>query len=123
MSLIHKSILHQANDVARRANLDYIISSLKQCDSTLYVDLYKSLTTMQVTWKTGSSEEDKCQLVVDSLEEYLSPYISLDHIKGLGLAQVDELTVKNMLDIFSVLFKSCTGASEKMTGISFGILF
>lgn len=41
---------------------------------------------------------------MDALCEQLSPHISLDHICGTDLARPDLLTVRNLLDIFSVLF-------------------
>ena len=51
-----------------------------------------------------TSEAVKCQAVVDALNVHLSPHVRLDHIYGSDVAQFDTISIKNLLDIFSVLF-------------------
>ena len=51
-----------------------------------------------------TSEAVKCQAIVDALNVHLFPHVTLDHIQGAAVAQLDQLSIKNLLDIFSVLF-------------------
>ena len=51
-----------------------------------------------------TSEAVKCQGVIDALNEHLFPHVRLDHIHGVDVARLDTISVKNLLDIFSVLF-------------------
>ncbi len=96
-------ILHSAKSVATGVNLGYVITSLEQCNSKFYGDIYNLLTGSSITYDPHWDEGEKCQLIVNMLERYMQPHINLDHIRGIKLAQCDELAVKNILDIFSVL--------------------
>lgn len=96
-------VIQDANYVAGCASLDYAISSLEQCNSSFYNDLYKSLTGSNVTFNT-SSEENRCQILINALELHLSPCIKLTHIRGFDLANLNELSITHMLDVFSILF-------------------
>ena len=51
-----------------------------------------------------TSEAVKCQAVIDALNVRLHPHVTLDHIQGTDIAQLDVISIKNLLDIFSVLF-------------------
>lgn len=51
-----------------------------------------------------TSETVKCQAVIDALNVHLHPHVTLDHIQGSDIAQLDIISIKNLLDIFSVLF-------------------
>ncbi len=55
----------------------------------------------------------KCQAIIDALSRQLHPHISLGHIGGELLAQRDTMTVKHLLDIFSVLFHLPPFAGEE----------
>ena len=46
----------------------------------------------------------KCQAVVDALSRQLPPHCSLGHIQGGDLARREPTAVRNLLDIFSVLY-------------------
>lgn len=39
-----------------------------------------------------------------ALSAHLSPYLNLEHIRGSDLARRDVVAVRNLLDVFSVLF-------------------
>ena len=51
-----------------------------------------------------TSEAVKCQAIVYALNVHLSPHVTLEHIQGSDIAQLDVISIKNLLDIFSVLF-------------------
>lgn len=51
-----------------------------------------------------TSESVKCQAVVDALSRQLPPHCSLGHIQGGDLARREPTAVRNLLDIFSVLY-------------------
>ena len=102
--------MRRANEVAEVAKLGYFILELKQCNSAFYGDLFKALSGSELSFPQSSSEEDKCHQILDALEGFLSPYVKLDHIRYSNLALQDEFDVKNLLDIFSVLFKSSPSA-------------
>ena len=99
------SIIHEANKIAITANISCTVSSLNQCNSCYFHDLYNSFTGLSLSF-VSCNEEKKCQLVTDALEMLLSPHIQLNHIKGSNLARLDRMTIKHMLDIFSMLFNS-----------------
>lgn len=98
-------IIHKANEIAVNANLSCTLSSIHQCNSGYFYDLYKSLTGLNISF-VSCNEEKKCQLVTDALEMLLYPHIKLNHIEGSSLARLDIMTIKHMLDIFSMLFNS-----------------
>lgn len=102
MSTVEESVIQEANRVAVHASLGYAISSLEQCNSSFYSDLYRLLTGSSITFST-SSEENRCQVLVNVLELRLFPYVRLGHIKGSNLAKLDVLTIKHLLDVFSML--------------------
>lgn len=104
---VYGSLIHKANSVSVLARLGYEISSLVQCNSSFYYDAYKSLTGLKISWPVSCGEDVRCQLIIHSLEKYLTPYIKLDHICGLSLSVLDELTVRNMLDVFLALLQNC----------------
>lgn len=104
---MESSTIQEANLVAIKAGLDYTVSSLEQCNSLFYSDLYRALTGSSITFST-SSEETRCQVLVNVLELQLFPHVTLGHIKGSDLAMLDVLTIKHLLDVFSVLFASAT---------------
>ena len=99
-------VLLKAKDLSRLANLEYEISTVEQCNSVFFRDIYKSLTGLNISCSGSCSEDERCQIVIDSLEEYLSPCVPLDHIHGFNLAHWDAVTMNNLLDIFLELFKS-----------------
>ena len=111
---LKKSIIKKANDLARRAKLEYVIIEFVQCNSAFYCDLYKALSGSNIIFQEYFSEEIKCQLVLEALEDFLSPYVKLEHIKHSSLAFRSVLEVKNLLDIFAVLFKTCV--PDQVTG-------
>ena len=83
------------------------VETLKQCNSTLFSQLYEALTGSRVpglSLQAPTSEAVKCQAVVDALNVHLFPHVTLDHIRGENVAKLDILSVKNLLDVFSVLF-------------------
>lgn len=100
-------VIQEANYVAGCASLKYAISSLEQCNSTFYNDLYRSFTGSSITFNT-SSEENRCQILIDALELHLSPWVTLPHIRGYDLANLSELSITHMLDVFSMLFEPLT---------------
>ena len=51
-----------------------------------------------------TSEAVKFQAVIDALNVHLHPHVTLDHIQGSDIAHLDVIAIKNLLDIFSVLF-------------------
>jgi hypothetical protein len=95
-------IIEEANFVADCAGLEYFISSLQQCNSTFYNNLYKALTGASIVFNT-LNEEKNCQSLIDALEQLLSPYVRLAHIRGCDLANLDEMSVTHMLDVFILL--------------------
>ena len=66
--------------------------------------LASSLPCTGVVLQAPTSEAVKCQAVVDALSTHLSPHVTLEHIQGPDLAAHDTMALKNLLDIFSVLF-------------------
>ncbi len=113
-----QSIIKEANHVAGNANLGYVISSLQQCNSVFFSDLYSSLTGVCVCALNFAfmSETEKCQALIEELELYMSPSVKLTHIKGSNLAKLDKLTIKHMLSVFSMLFKAHSAAIPCSTG-------
>ncbi len=111
---LHKTIIKKANEVANIAKLGYNILELKQCNSSFYRDLYKVLSGSDVLFHWQSSEERRCQLILKALESFLSPLVKLDHIRYSNLALRDEFDVKNLLDIFAVLFKANHPPAEQV---------
>ena len=95
-------LIQEANHVADCANLDYVISSLEQCNSTFYNDLYQSLTGSSITFNT-SREGHRCQILINTLQLHLLPNVNLTHIRGCDLANLDKLSVKHILDVFATL--------------------
>lgn len=63
-----------------------------------------SLPCTGVVLQAPTSEAVKCQAVVDALSTHLSPHVTLEHIQGPDLAAHDTMALKNLLDIYSVLF-------------------
>lgn len=95
------------------------VETLKQCNSTLFSQLYEALTGSRVpglALQAPTSEAVKCQAVVDALNVHLFPHVTLDHIRGIEVAQLDPLSIKNLLDVFSVLFHVPPPASSDGEG-------
>ena len=55
--------------------------------------------------KTGGTEAQKCQMLVDTLAQHLRPHVTLEHIKGVDIACGDILAIRHLLDIFALLLK------------------
>lgn len=106
--LMEDSVLNLANNVAVCAGLSGSVSSLKQCNSDLYRRFYESLTGLQISYGKESEEDQKCQLIIDSLERHLSPllHVNLDHIRGSDIALNDQVAIKNLLDVFFILLSA-----------------
>jgi len=66
-----------------------------------------------VVLQAPTSEAVKCQAVVDALSTHLSPHVTLEHIQGPDLAAHDTMALKNLLDIFSVLFHLPSADEER----------
>ncbi|XP_064406267.1 uncharacterized protein LOC135351237 [Halichondria panicea] len=95
-------VLYLANALSTHTGLSVQVSSLRQCNAWFYTQLLTQLFDIEMS--PLSTETARCQAVVDTLSNHLSPQVSLDHIKGAALAMGDLLSIKNLLDIFSVLF-------------------
>ena len=81
-SLLTHAVLSLANTLLSHTGISQQVTTLKQCNSTLFSELYKVLTGSRVSLtQTSSSEEARCQAVVDDLSKHLSPHVSLEHIK------------------------------------------
>lgn len=96
-----------ANALLDHASVPRHVSTIKQCNSTLFSQLYEALTGSKVPGIVSqgpTSESVKCQAVVNALNRHLAPHVNLDHIRGVDLAALDLLAMRNLLDIFSVLF-------------------
>ena len=105
----HSLLVLKARQLSELAQLRYSISNIDQCNSQFYYDLYKALTGLKIHWSSGFTEDLRCQVIVDSFEEYLSPHIKLGHIQGYNLARSDPVTVGNMLDVLIALLKTYPG--------------
>lgn len=117
MTLEVTRIIEHVNDILLSSGLGYAISSLGQCNSKLFLDLYNCVVGPPLWYDPDLEEEQKCQFVVSRLEKHLSPVIKLDHIQGSSLARKEELAVIDLLNIFVVLWttagenSSCLHAS------------
>lgn len=117
-------IIDEANFLSASAGLPYTISSLQQCNFEFYHDLY-SYFTGKMLCSLKKSEEEKCRTLIEALEEYFIPFTNLDHIEPYRLVRHDELTVKHVLGVFSVLFCSPSSVQESSSvdaGLSVCIL-
>jgi len=75
-----------------------------------------------VVLQAPTSEAVKCQAVVDALSTHLSPHVTLEHIQGPDLAAHDTMALKNLLDIFSVLFHSLQATIVEQTILNGSVL-
>ena len=101
------AVISFANAILVHVGLPRRVDTLRQCNSSLFSQLYETLTGCRVpglALQAPTSEAVKCQAVVDALNVHLSPHVRLDHIYGSDVAQFDTISIKNLLDIFSVLF-------------------
>ncbi len=83
MSLIYHlfhAVLSLANALSSHAGLTVRIASIRHCNALFYSQLLARL--MDIELSPLSTEEARCQAVVDALSNHLSPQISLDHIKA-----------------------------------------
>lgn len=65
------------------------LSTIKQCNSTLFSTLYNKLTYVPTgTLNKSTRESVRCQTVINALSKLLPPEISLSHIKGHDIAKV-----------------------------------
>ena len=104
---LHSAVISLANTILIHVGLPRKVSTLKQCNSSLFSQLYETLTGCRVpslSLQAPTSETVKCQAVIDALNVHLHPHVTLDHIQGSDIAQLDAISIKNFLDIFSVLF-------------------
>ena len=104
---LYHAVISLANSILIHVGLPRKVSTLKQCNSLLFSQLYETLTGNKVpslTPRGPTSEAVKCQAVVNALNIHLQPHVTLDHIQGSDVAQFDLVSIKNLLDIFSVLF-------------------
>ena len=100
-------VISLANALLDHAVVPRHITTIKQCNSTLFSQLYESLTGSRVPGiisQAPTSEAVKCQAIVNALNRHLAPHVNLDHIRGIAIAALDLLALKNLLDIFAVLF-------------------
>lgn len=103
---LRMALLRKANYVASVARLDCVLHSLQECNSSFYCNLFKVLSGSDIAFHKQCSEEDKCQILLQALQRFLTPHVKLDHIKYSRLAEQNELDVKNLLDIFVLLFQT-----------------
>ena len=80
------------------------ITRVKQCNSVLFSSLYQALTGFKITGvlshvidclshlydavEASTSEDTRCQAVLDALTRLLPDDITLEHISGADIAQV-----------------------------------
>ena len=105
--LFNFTVISLANAILAHVGLPRKIETLKQCNSSIFSQLYETLTGSRVpglSLQAPTSEAVKCQAVVDALNVHLFPHVTLDHIHGVNVAKLDILSLKNLLDVFSVLF-------------------
>lgn len=104
---VYSTVISLANAILAHVGLPRKIETLKQCNSSIFSQLYETLTGSRVpglSLQAPTSEAVKCQAVVDALNVHLFPHVTLDHIHGVNVAKLDILSLKNLLDVFSVLF-------------------
>ena len=104
---VYSTVISLANAILAHVGLPRKIETLKQCNSSIFSQLYETLTGSRVpglSLQAPTSEAVKCQAVVDALNVHLFPHVTLDHIQGVNVAKLDILSLKNLLDVFSVLF-------------------
>ncbi len=104
---LYSTVISLANSILVHVGLPRKVSTLKQCNSSLFSQLYETLTGCRVpslSLQAPTSEAVKCQAIIDALNVHLHPHVTLDHIQGTDIAQLDVISIKNLLDVFSVLF-------------------
>lgn len=72
-------MLYLANALSTHTDLSVQVSSLRQCNAWFYTQLLTQLFDIEMS--PLSTETARCQAVVDTLSNHLSPQVSLDHIK------------------------------------------
>ena len=100
-------VISLSNTILVHVGLPRKVTTLQQCNSSLFSQLYETLTGCRVpslSIQAPTSEAVKCQAIIDALNVHLHPHVTLDHIQGSDIAQLDAISIKNLLDIFSVLF-------------------
>lgn len=86
-------VLALANRVLEEAGITRTLTSLRQCNSSVFSTLFEVLTggrVSRVIPGAYTSEAIRNQLVVSALSRLLPPEVTLDHIHGSDLARVSE---------------------------------
>ncbi|XP_011410469.1 PREDICTED: centrosomal protein of 95 kDa-like [Amphimedon queenslandica] len=114
MAASREEVLSLARTVLEQAGIRRSISSVKQLNSAFFTSLYNTIIDEEHQKLTplGVNERSRLQMIIDSLKRLLPPQVSLSHINGRDISKGDLLAIKNLLEIFSIIFELPSSSSE-----------